>query len=147
MLSVAKKLAANMIVGKSDDPYDFPKLDSLHNHCELNFKVPMECSEIYYHVEDIVQHNLDTTDPKGTYKPYKKEYEKMVWAVREAPKGIFEKKKDDVIFELKDGEDGTCHVKTKSRSKDLGIVLGNHSRNFCNMYNVMKQIWPAILDG
>ena len=133
-----KKLLASATSLSLTDPSQFPAFDSGHSHCELTMTVNKACSEVWNQVNEIVEDNKDPASPPGTYKPYEKEKNEYVWATRLTAN---KKYVDDVIFELADA-DGNCMVHSRSRSQSDSLYDNNV--NFCNQFNVMKQVYPAI---
>lgn len=90
--------------------------------------------------------NKDTAVPPGKYElketgclPSGEDY---IWAVRTTANGKY---KDDVLFEVADAGDGNSSVHALSRSTEF--ALGDLNVNFCNTFNIVKQLQPAIKDG
>ena len=133
-----KKIAAWASSLTMTDNGKFPGFDMFHAHCELTMTVNKPCSEVYTSVDDIVVNNKDTASPSGTYKPHDKMENEFVWAVRTTANGMYD---DDVIFEMSDA-DGNCQVHSRSRSKTPSVLDNNV--NFCNQFNVMKQVYSDI---
>ena len=75
----------------------------------------------------------------GTYSLFNGIEDEMLWVTRTTPKKHYV---DDILFEYfgdpKDFRAKGCTVKAKSRSQTFSIY--DYDTNFCNMWNVLKEV-------
>ena len=111
---------------------NFPAFDDFHAHCELETTFNLYCPDVYV----VMMVNFkDFKDPAhGTYKKVE-EVGDTFWYTRTTPVKHYV---DDVEFVLSEVAYRTCKVTAKSRSQSLSYY--DYSTNFCNMYNVIREI-------
>ena len=135
-------IAGIMAVGINASASDFPKLDLLHAHCEMQTQITGTCDEVWKTIDNTLKTMADPA--QGTYRFKEDATNSYTWATRTTP---VSKKVDDVIFTVAptrfEDADG-CVVNAKSRSQALSIY--DYETNFCNMYNVFRSDGRAFTE-
>ena len=87
-----------------------------------------------------MSNNKDTANPPGTYKLKEQAKDDYVWAVRTTANKQFD---DNVLFKLSPSDDGNgTIIKAKSQSKEFALYDNNV--NFCNSFNVVRQVSDQV---
>ena len=121
----------------------FPKFSSLHAHCEITVPADMACDQAYNALKQLTDKSADTANPAGKYNPKEDASNDFVWTVRTTANGKY---KDDVIFEFNSASgEAQCNIHARSQSQSLSMLDNNV--NFCNMFNIIKQVNPTIATG
>ena len=124
----------------------FPSFDAFHAHCAItvNFQ-EASCLDSFNAMKDFIETAHPEPGAGGTYKIWDATEEEMIWATRTTPK---KKYVDDIMFEFigdpTDFRAKGCSVKGRSRSQSLSYY--DYSTNYCNMWNVMKQVEDSAND-
>ena len=116
----------------------FPKFDSFHAHCQLDYTVDASCSDTYNLFDSTLENFEDPASPQGKYSLKSKTPSSEIWNTRLTAN---EKYTDNVRFNFND-DGGKCHIQAQSQSISLSYY--DYSVNFCNMFNVMRSTYPDL---
>ena len=126
---------------------DFPKNDPLHCNCALTVKFEdKSCQDAF----NIMKDKAEVWHPEplagGTYAIWDAIEEERIWATRTRADS---EKTDDILFEFfgnpVDFRTEGCTVKAKSRSQKLSFY--DHNINYCNMWNLLKEVEGKDSEG
>ena len=130
--------AASVLASKDK----FPSFSWMHAHCEMTVPAGMDCTSAYVQLKQLTDTSSDPASPPGHYDAKESGDNDYVWTVRTTANGQY---KDDVIFEFSEDGDNQCYIHARSQSQSLSYLDNNV--NFCNMFNIIKQVDSSIAGG
>ena len=116
----------------------FPAFDSFHAHCAIDYEVDTPCADTYSTFKDTLDKFEDPASPQGSYASKQETEGAEIWVERTTAN---KKYIDDVRFNFEQDGD-KCKVAAQSRSQSLSYY--DYNVNYCNMFNVMRTVYPDL---
>lgn len=117
------------------DKTDFPGFDIFHANCAMQVTYPsQDCHQVHINLERTIRSFTPEPFAGGVYAVKESTPDDYIWSTRTTP---VKKYVDDILFEVEQQGDD-CLVKSKSRSQSFSVY--DFETNYCNMYNVHRDI-------